>query len=149
MNSSIKITPVQFVEKYKLIPQQLRFQFIEFLRQMPQLYDDDWNTDIFDDLMMTLVFHDESDDNKNYTFLQQSLQDEVYFGKCVVYHDVITCLLRYLEWKFPLITQRDVIDFHKKRIIRQIKEEVAYRPGNPGYEETKRHFENLVDNIVK
>jgi len=149
MNSSIDISPAQFVEKYKLIPQQLRSKFIEFLHQMPQLYDDDWNMDIFEDLMMILIFHDESDDNKNYTVLQQSLQDEVYLGKSIVYHDVITCLLRYLEWKFPLITQRDVIDFHKKRIIRQIKEEVAYRPGNPGYEETKRHFENLVDNIVK
>lgn len=146
---SIDISPAQFVEKYKLIPQQLRSKFIGFLRQMPQLYDDNWNMDIFEDLMMILIFHDQSIDNKNYTVLVQSLQDEVYLGKSIVYHDVITCLLRYLEWMIPLITQRDVIDFYKKRIIRQIKEEVSYRPGNPGYEESKRHFENLVEKFVR
>lgn len=136
-----EITPTQFVEKYKLIPKQLRCQFLEFLRQMPQIYDDDWNNDIFNDLMDILVFHDE---NLEYTFLLEALKDEVYLGDSVVYHDVIGCLLRYLEWKIPMITQRDVIEFQKKRVFRQIRDEVAYLPGNPGYEIAKEHFESMI-----
>ncbi len=138
-----EITPSKFVEKYKLIPKQLRGQFLEFLRQMPYLYDDEWNLDIFDDLMLILVWFDQDLDYNNYTLLRESLIDDVYAGECQVYHDIITCLLRYLKWKVPLITSRDVIEFQKRQVLKQIKSEVAYRPGNPGYEQTKIHYESL------
>ena len=95
---------------------------------MPYLYDiDDELLDKFDDLMLVLV----------------SYNHVVSFGKCKVYNDVIGCLLRYLEWNIPIITQRDVIEFRKKQIFRQIIEVVAYRPGNIGYELTKQHYESL------
>ena len=144
MTTSVtEISHVQFVEKYKLIPKQLRFQFLEFLRQMPYMYNDDWNIDIFDDLIDMLVLFDESADSDNYTYLTQTLCDEVYAGPCEIYHDVISCLLRYLQWKIPIITERDVIDFHKKSVLRQIREQVAYRPGNHGYELCREHFYSL------
>ena len=139
----IQINPIQFVEKYKLIPKQLRFQFLEFLKQMPYMkYSDDLDIAIFEDLINMLVFHDESADCDNYTYLTQILCD-VYSGPCEVYHDVISCLLRYLQWKIPMITERDVIEFNKKSLLRQIREVVAYRPGNHGYELCKAHFESL------
>ena len=139
-----QITPEEFVEKYKLIPKQLRVKFLEFLRQMPYIYDiDDWKLDVFDSLMLILVWHDKDLDYNNYTFLVESLKEDAYPEECQVYYDVISFLLRYLNWKVPLITSRDVYVFHKRQMLKQIKEEVAYRPGNPGYEKTKEHFESL------
>lgn len=140
---SIEISPAEFVEKYKLIPQQLRHQFLQFLVQMPDLYDDDWNMDIFSDIITVLAWFDKDEEEENYTVLTQVLIDDVYAGPCNVYHDVISCFLRYLNWKVPMITNRDVIEFHKRQVLKQIRNQVAYRPGNPGYEETKAHFESL------
>ena len=137
------IDSTQFVEKYKLIPIQLRSTFLTFLREMPYLYDiDDELLDKFDDLMLVLVSYNH-DNDIDYEELDNNIKDVVSFGKCQVYNDVIGCLLRYLEWKIPVITQRDVIEFRKKQIFRQIIEEVAYRPGNIGYELTKQHYEYL------
>jgi hypothetical protein len=145
-----QITPEEFVEKYKLIPKQLRIKFLEFLRQMPYIYDiDDWKLDVFDSLMLMLVWYDEDLDYNNYTFLVESLKEDVYHEECQVYYDVIGCLLRYLKWKVPLITSRDVYAFHKLQMLKQIKEEVAYRPrpGNPGYESVKASFEKSFNQI--
>jgi hypothetical protein len=141
---SIEITPAEFVEKYKLIPQQLRHLFLQFLVQIPDLYDDDWNMDIFSDIVTMLVWFDKDIVEENYTVLTQVLVDEVYAGPCNVYYDVISCFLRYLNWKVPIITSRDVVEFHKRQVLKQIKSQVAYRPGNPGYEETKAHFESML-----
>jgi hypothetical protein len=140
---SIEISPAEFVEKYKLIPQQLRHQFLQFLVQMPDLYDDDWNMDIFSDIITVLSWFDKDTVAENYTVLTQVLVDDVYAGSCNVYHDVISCFLRYLNWKVPMITSRDVMEFHKRQVLKQIRNQVAYRPDNPGYEETKAHFESL------
>jgi hypothetical protein len=137
------ISPVQFVEKYKLIPKQLRLKYLEFLRQMPYLYDNDDKLDIFDDLMLILVWYDHEEASDNYILLSDTRRDDVYAGSCDVYHDVIGCLLRYLQWKVPLITQRDVIEFNKKMVLRQIRDEVAYRPGNCGYERALENFMSL------
>jgi len=137
------IDSTQFVEKYKLIPKQLRPKFLTFLREMPYLYDiDDELLDKFDDLMLVLVSYNH-DNDIDYEELDNNIKDVVSFGKCKVYNDVIGCLLRYLEWTIPIITQRDVIEFRKKQIFRQIIEVVAYRPGNIGYELTKQHYESL------
>lgn len=137
------IDSTQFIEKYKLIPIQLRSKFLGFLREMPYLYDiDDELLDKFDDLMLVLVSYNH-DNNIDYEELDNNIKEVVSSGKCKVYNDVIECLLRYLEWKIPVITQRDVIEFRKKQIFRQIREEVAYRPGNVGYEITKQHYESL------
>lgn len=134
------IFPAVFVEKYKLIPKQLRLQFLGHLRQMPYLYDEELELDIFDDLMMILFFY-ETVEEENYTYLRETLKDDVYLGDHRVYHDVISCLLRYLEWRVPLITYSDVMRFRKQAVLRQIENEVAFRPGNAGYEVYKEHFE--------
>jgi hypothetical protein len=140
---SIEITPAEFVEKYKLIPQKLRHPFLQFLVQMPDLYDDKWDLDIFQDIVTMLAWFDKDEEEESYTVLTQVLVDEVYAGPCNVYYDVISCFLRYLNWKVPVITSRDVIEFHKRQVLKQIKSQVSYRPGNPGYEETKAHFESM------
>jgi hypothetical protein len=134
------ISPVQFVEKYKLIPKQLRLKYMEFLRQMPYLYDDDDKLDIFDDLMLILFWYEKEDSYDNYSLLSDTLRDDVYAGSSQVYHDVIGCLLRYLQWQVPIITQKDVLQFQKKMVLKQIREEVAYRPGNCGYEKALESF---------
>ena len=143
---SNQISYVDFVEKYKLIPKQLRLKYLEFLRQMPYLYDDgDEKLDIFDDMMLILFWYDNDSACENYLLLSDTLRDDVYAGQCQVYHDVIECLLRYHKWKVPMITQRDVIEFHKRQVLFQIKNEVAFRPGNIGYEKVKEHYESLFD----
>lgn len=139
---SIKISASAFVEKYKLIPTQLRRQYLDFLREMPYMYDEeDWKLDVFDDLIMNLVMFGDSDD---YEFLEDTLVDNVMAFDNQVYYDVISCLLRYLKWMVPIITHQDVLIFHKRQVLRQIKEDVAYRPGNVGYDETKLHFESML-----
>jgi hypothetical protein len=138
-----EISHAQFVEKYKLIPKQLRLKYLEFLRQMPYLYDDDDKLDIFDDLMLILFWYDHEDACNNYQLLSNTLRDDVYAGHCQVYYDVIGCLLRYLQWQVPMITQKDVLEFRKKMVVRQIREEVAYRPGKCGYEKAFEHFMTL------
>jgi hypothetical protein len=138
-----EIYPRDFIEKYKLVPKPLRFQYLEFLRQMPYIYDEgDLELDIFDDLMLFLFTY-ETQGEENYDDLLNTLQEHVFSEKTVVYNDVAECLVRYLQWKVPVITYREVMEYRKKQICRQIKEDVAYRPGNVGYEITKEHFESL------
>ena len=138
-----QIYPIDFIEKYKLVPKPLRLQYLEFLRQMPYMYDEgDLELDIFDDLMLFLFTY-ETHGEENYDDLLNTLQEHVFSEKTVVYNDVAECLVRYLQWKVPVITYREVIEYRKKQICRQIKEDVAYRPGNVGYEITKEHFESL------
>lgn len=138
-----KIYPRDFIEKYKLVPKPLRLQYLEFLRQMPYMYDEgDLELDIFDDLMLFLFTYEKQVD-ENYDELLNILVDHVFYDKTIVYYDVAGCLIRYLEWKVPVITYREVMEYRKKQICRQIKEDVAYRPGNIGYEMTKEHFESL------
>lgn len=138
-----KIYPIDFIEKYKLVPKPLRLQYLEFLRQMPYMYDEgDLEMDIFDDLMLFLFTY-ETHGEENYDDLLNTLLEHVFSEKTVVYNDVAECLVRYLQWKVPVITYREVIEYRKKQICRQIKEDVAYRPGNVGYEITKEHFESL------
>jgi len=138
-----EIYPRDFIEKYKLIPKPLRIQYLEILRQMPYLYEGDLEIDIFDDLMLFLFTYEKQVD-ENYDELLNILVGNVFYDKTIVYYDVASCLIRYLELTIPLITYREVMEYRKKQICRQIKEEVAYRPGNVGYERTKEHFESLL-----
>ena len=138
-----EIYPRDFIEKYKLVPKPLRLQYLEFLRQMPYMYDEgDLELDIFDDLMLFLFTY-ETHGEENYDDLLNTLLEHVFSEKTVVYNDVAACLVRYLEWKVPVITYREVMEYRKKQIFRQIKQDVAYKPGNIGYEMTKQHFESL------
>ena len=140
-------SPTQFVSKYKLISQPLRLKCISQLREMPYLYDDDELLNIYDDLIINLCWFEKCVSGKNYKILLTALKEDVYRKKSKIYYDVMTNLLNFFHNKQPIVTPRDVVKFNKKHVIRQIKEEVAYRPGNVGYEKTKEHFENQVSNF--
>lgn len=143
-----EINPTQFVEKYKLIPKQLRFRFLDFVSQQFGLIYDDWNQEIFDDTMNVLRWY-ENTGEENYTLLRGILEDDVYVGHHMVYCDIAKRLLNCLNWSsfMAMFMMEDVQIFRHKNIrknmLREIRDVVAYRPGNPGYEETKEHFESL------
>jgi hypothetical protein len=92
---------------------------------------------------MLFLFTYEKQSEEDYDELHYTLVIDVYPEKTKVYYDVAVCMLNYLQWKVPVITYREVIEYRKKQIFRQIKEEVAYRPGNAGYEIVKEHYESL------
>lgn len=143
LKMTTQMYPCDFIEKYKLVPKPLRLQYLEFMREMPYMYDDgDLELDIFDALMLFLFTY-ESQDDENYEELLNILVEHVSFDKTKVYYDVATCLVRYIQWKVPVITYREVMEYRKKQICRQINHEVAYRPGNVGYETAKEHYESL------
>lgn len=112
------------------------------------MYDKDDYNDIFDSLILTLIGYEASHDDHevDYDDLELMLEEYVYAGACVVYYDVATKLLTLLQMRTPMITFTDITKFNKKKVLQQIKDEVAYRPGNVGYEKTKEHFENIYMN---
>jgi len=140
----MEITPAQFVEKYKLIPKQLRFKLLESVSAQFFIVYDEWNQDIFDDTMNMLRWY-ENTNEENFTLLTSTLQDEVYLGETFVYLDIAKSLLNHLNWysHMTFFMKEDVQTFRHKNMLREIKDVVAYRPGNPGYEQAKEHFESL------
>lgn len=145
-----KLSALQFLKKYQLIPRMLRCQFLDMLRKSFSFYEmDDNNNDIFDNLILTLIGYELSheDHEVDYDDLELMLEEYVYAGACIVYYDVATKLLSYIQYRKPILTFTDIIKFNKKRVLQQIKEDVAYRPGNVGYEKTKEHFENIYANF--
>lgn len=144
-NSKMEITPAQFVEKYKLVPKQMRFRLLEFVSQQFGLIYDDWNQEIFDDAMNVLRWY-ENTEEENYTLLRCILEDDVYLGPCFIYDDIIKRLLSCLNWSssMAMFMEEDVQRFRHKNMLREIRDVVAYRPGNPGYERSKEHFESLL-----
>ena len=115
------------------------------IRNSFPMYDKDDDNDIFDSLILTLIGYEASHDDHevDYDDLELMLEEYVYAGACVVYYDVATKLLTLLQMRTPMITFTDITKFNKKKVLQQIKDDVAYRPGNVGYEKTKEHFESL------
>jgi hypothetical protein len=105
---------------------------------------DDWNQEIFDDAMNVLRWY-ENTEEENYTLLRGILEDDVYLGHHMVYCDIAKRLLNCLNWSsfMAMFMMEDVQIFRRKNMLREIRDVVAYRPGNPGYESVKEHFENL------
>lgn len=143
-----KLPALPFVRKYQLIPRRLRRHFLDTIRNSFPMYDKDDYNDIFDSLILTLIGYEASHDDHevDYDDLELMLEEYVYAGACVVYYDVATKLLTLLQMRTPMITFTDITKFNKKKVLQQIKDEVAYRPGNVGYEKTKEHFENIYMN---
>lgn len=141
-----KLPALPFVKKYQLVPRPLRREFLDQIRNTPPVYNNDGNDDdVFDNLILTLIGYEASHDDHevDYDDLELMLEEYVYAGACVVYYDVATKLLSFLKDRTPMITFTDIIKFNKKKVLQQIKDDVAYRPGNVGYEQTKEHFESL------
>lgn len=140
------INPKQFVEKYKLIPKNLRENLLAFVYQMPRnssSNEEDYD-EIYDNTFMYLrVYELWNKDNEDYRILRDDLETNVYFGASYVYADIANALLNCLRWKSKVITKEDVYRFRKNLILRDIKEIVAYRFGNVGYELARDHFYSL------
>lgn len=141
----MEINPSQFVEKYKLVPKQMRFRLLEFVSQQFGLIYDDWNQEIFDDAMDVLRWY-ENTEEENYTLLRGILADDVYAGPQVVYDDIAKRMLSCLNWSssMAMFGTEHVQKFRKKNMLREIRDVVAYRPGNIGYEKSKEHFESCI-----
>lgn len=144
--SLCQITPRQFVEKYKLIPKNLRQKLLSFVYQLPRnessnelFYEDNYD-DTFMYLHMYECLNKEVED---YQGLIHDLEDNVYLGKSKAYRDIANSLLNCLHWKNKLVTKEDVYKFRKNLMLRDIKEIVAYRFGNAGYEMTRDHFYSI------
>jgi hypothetical protein len=140
----MEINPSQFVEKYKLVPKQMRFRLIEFVSQQFGLIYDDWNQEIFDDALDTLRWY-ENNEEENYPLLRTILEDDVYLGPTFIYDDIAKRLLDCLKWSsfMAMFMNEDIQLFRHKNMLREIRDVVAYRPGNPGYEQAKEHFESF------
>lgn len=149
-----ELNPSQFVEKYKLVPKQMRFRLLEFVSQQFGLIYDEWNQEIFDDAMGVLRWY-ESTEEENFTLLRGILEDDVYVGPQVIYGDIAKRMLSCLKWSsfMAMFMMEDVQIFrHKnmhKNMLREIREVVAYRPGNIGYENTKEHFEKCCQLLCR
>ena len=138
--------PREFVEKYKLIPKNLREKLLAFVYQIPRktTSTDEYYDDNYDNTFMYLrVYECWNKEVEDYEGLIQDLEDNVYLFNSEVYRDIANSLLNCMRWKSKPITKDDVYKFRKNLILRDIKERVAYRLGNVGYERTRDHFYSL------
>jgi hypothetical protein len=143
---SCKISPRRFVEKYKLVPKMLREKLLAFVYQMPRKTSSlDINyDDVFDDAFMYLrVYECWNKEEEHYDELVTDLEDNVCFRKSEVYYDIAKSLMNCMNWMKKNVTTEDVYKFRKNLILRDIKEVVAYRFGNVGYERARDHFYSL------
>jgi hypothetical protein len=141
----MSISYIQFVEKYQLIPKNLRFRFLDVLshyRHKIVTRDDFF---ILDDLITTLYCYERAyHDIENYLELGWALYDHVCPIDDSVYSDVAVNLLSQLrEYKKSVLIE-DVVRFRHKNVMKDILEIVAYRPGNPGYERAFEHFMGIA-----
>ena len=77
----------EFVEKYKLIPKNLRFQFLDFLSHFRHSIEENDEYDILDDLICVLMTYERTyHDVDNYLELTWTLHDNV----CPMDHMVLS-----------------------------------------------------------
>ncbi len=144
--SLCQLTPRQFVEKYKLVPKMLREKMLAFVYQLPtttssteMFYDD-----TFDDAFMYLrAYECWNKEEENYEELITDLEDNVYLGPSDAYRDIANKLMTCMRWKKKIVTADDVYIFRKNLMLRDIKDIVAYRFGNVGYERVRDHFYSI------
>jgi len=154
---SAPLTAFEFVEKYKLIPRQLRFKILcdfeenlDLIERSPEFhqeYDIDslFYDDVLDDLFDLLYRYDdfgETYEDENWWWLTMNV--DYICDTHYAFNDMINAMLKCLK-HYILVNFTDVVSFRKKSVFRQIKEEVAYRPGNPGFENSRDHFYALCD----
>lgn len=149
LNMSFRqITPRQFVEKYKLVPKMLREKLLAFVYNLARnMSSNNINyDDIYDDTFIYLrVYECWNKEKEDYDELIYDLENNVWFERSEVYYDIARSLMNCMTWMNKKITKEDVYKFRKNLILRDIKERVAYRPGNVGYERTRDHFYSLCD----
>jgi secreted Zn-dependent insulinase-like peptidase len=145
---SCKISPYQFVEKYKLVPKMLREKLLAFVYQLPRkTSSEDINyDDIFDDTFMYLrVYECWNKEEDHYDELVTDLENNVCFRKSKVYYDISKSLMDCMTFMKKKVTKEDLYKFRKNLLLRDIKEIVAYRFGNVGYERARDHFYSICE----
>jgi hypothetical protein len=151
----------EFVEKYKLIPKQIRLGVIELLenQEIVRSVPDCWlrsesSVDIekyikeykeYCVCLFDVLKEYEKIGVDYYNVLFTMLHEEVYAGHLSVYTDVSKTMLNIFKTKSINISLTDVCLFRKKQVMREILDVVAYRPYNLGYERAKEHFESMVE----
>lgn len=148
---SAPLTANEFVEKYKLIPKQIRIKILckfsknsSLIECSPEYKEDNVNglfyEDILEDLFDLLYRYDdfgETYEDENWWWL--TLYVDYICDSHYAFNDMINTMLKYFKLE-KKVTLTDVVSFRKKSVLRQIKEEVAFRPGNPGFENSRDHF---------
>jgi len=141
----MSISYFQFIEKYQLIPKNLRFRFLDVLSHYRHdiITHDEYF--ILDDLITTLYCYERAyHDTENYLELGWALHDHVCPIDVNVYSDVAANLLMQLRDYQKSVSLEDVTRFRHKMVMKDIVEIVAYRPGNPGYERAFQHFMSVA-----
>ena len=137
----MSIDYLAFVEKYKLVPKNLRFKFLDFLSHFRHSVSQNDEYGLVDDLITALMSYERTyHDCENYLELSWAIYDEVFPGSHMVYSDVAESIMRQMRWYVKPIRVEDVVRFRHKIVMRDIEERVAYRPGNPGYESAMASF---------
>jgi hypothetical protein len=153
------IDAYQFVSKYQLISKQLRFKIIadleERLDQIEKLgvneeydYIDFFYQDILEDIYDLLYKYEdfgETYEDENWLYLNLELCN-IYDEEHFAFTDLLNCIFRNADVINFSMTQADYYKFCHKKVLRQITDEVAYRPGNIGFENTRDHFYALCMN---
>ena len=150
------LTAFEFVEKYKLIPRQLRLKILYdfeenmgLIERSPESQHDNFDGffyyEVLDDLFDLLYRYDDFGDTyEDENWLWLTLYIDYICDAHYAFNDLINSMLKCLK-HYILVNFTDVVSFRKKSVFRQIKEEVAYRPGNPGFENSRDHFYALCD----
>lgn len=141
----MSLSSSDFVEKYKLIPKNLRSKFLDFLSNFRETIVENDEYDILDDLICILMLYERIyHDIDNYLELSWMLHDNVCPDH-LIFRGVVDSLLRQLRWFLKPVRMEDVTRFRYRQVMKDIQERVAYRPGNPGYERAKENFESMVE----
>jgi len=140
--------PIDFIEKYKLIPKNLRLHIVKFfilhIQETYTSHDDCF--EIIKDCFNTLETYENSNEQDNFTFLKIMLIDEVYAGNNICYTNISKCILQclYLERKY-MDFENGFYQFIRKnsykKVLNEINDTIAYLPGNIGYEEAMERFQ--------
>ena len=140
----MSLSSSEFLEKYKLIPKNLRFKFLDFLSHFRQTIEENDEYDILDDLICVLMLYERTyHDMENYLELSWALHDNVFPMQHLVFRDVANALMRQLRWFLKPVRVEDVTRFRYRQVMKDIEDRVSYRPGNPGYERAKENFDSL------
>ncbi len=137
----------QFIDKYKLIPKNLRKNFLDYtysIIKKGNIIDELSIHFILDILYLYEKDNEYSDNNTelNFLLLETIESDGSYF------YSYLTDTLKYYMNKNKIVTEHDIFSFRKKVMLKSIKEEVAYRPGNIGYEILKEHFYSTANKLI-
>jgi hypothetical protein len=136
----------EFIDKYKLIPKNLRIKFIDYMYTIIKKFN------IIDKLDMTFIldticmYEKDNINYDNYSELGWLLLETIENDNSYSYKYIANCLRYYIS-KNKIINQKDIFSFRKKMILKSIREEVAYRPGNVGYEKARDNFYKNISNI--